>query len=170
MYQEGDYVIYGNHGVCRIEKIGPMDLRGISKERQYYTLVPVYSKDSALFTPVDSEKVLMRPIMTKDEALALIDAMDSMEFLGGKENAKREDIYKDALRSGDPKEWIRIIKTLNDKGQKRLEQGKKNTVGDERYLRMAEESLLGEMAASLGMERDQVKDFILSRTVITTEK
>lgn len=170
MYQEGDYIIYGNHGVCRIEKIGPMDLKGVSKDRMYYTLIPVYAKDSALFTPVDNEKVLMRPIITKEEALALIDAMEEMDLLGVKEEARREDTYKTALRSGDPVEWVRMIKTLYQRGRKRIEQGKKNTVGDERYLKMAEENLMGEMAVSLGIGRDEVKDVIIARSNKVSQK
>ena len=57
MFQKNDYVIYGSNGVCKIQDIGPLDMPGIPKERIYYTLVPYYTKDSQIFTPVDSNKV-----------------------------------------------------------------------------------------------------------------
>ncbi len=56
-----------------------------------------------------------------------------------------------------------MIKTLYLRGKKRLESGKKVTVGDERYLKMAEESLLGEMAIALEMPKGEVKNFIIKR-------
>ena len=133
------------------------------KDRLYYTLLPVYAKDNLLFTPIDNKKVLMRPIISKDQALELIDKMEDMDLLWVREEGKREEIYKTVLRSGNPEEWIRMIKTLYLRGKKRLESGKKVTVGDERYLKMAEESLLGEMAIALEMPKGEVKNFIIKR-------
>ncbi|HBA63090.1 MAG TPA: hypothetical protein DCZ20_04460 [Lachnospiraceae bacterium] len=49
------------------------------KDRLYYTLLPVYAKDNLLFTPIDNKKVLMRPIISKDQALELIDKMEDMD-------------------------------------------------------------------------------------------
>ena len=73
MFKVGDYVVYGNSGVCRIENIGTLSIG--SKDKDYYTLVPVYGRNSRLYSVVDSDKVVIRPIMTKQESDALIDEM-----------------------------------------------------------------------------------------------
>ena len=48
--------------------------------------------------------------------------------------------------------------------QERIAEGKKVTASDERYFHMAEESLYGEFAIALGIEREEVKDFIAGKT------
>ena len=68
MFKEGDFIIYGSNGVCQVEHIGSMDLQGVPGDKMYYTLVPVYEEKSRLFTPVDNHKVVMRPVISKQEA------------------------------------------------------------------------------------------------------
>ena len=57
MFQEGDYIVYRNTGVCRVEKIGiPEDFPAAAQDVQYYHLAPVrgsgiiYSKDGYIIT------------------------------------------------------------------------------------------------------------------------
>ncbi len=42
LFSVNDYVVYGSEGVCRVESIGKKDITGLDKEKEYYTLVPVY--------------------------------------------------------------------------------------------------------------------------------
>ena len=70
MYEIGQLIVYGNEGVCRVEEIGTPKISGVDKHRDYYTLAPIY-REGKVFTPVDS-KVFMRPVITREEALALI--------------------------------------------------------------------------------------------------
>ena len=67
MYQVGDLIVYGGTGVCRVMEVGPQ-----TGGRLYYTLEPVYGS-CRIFTPVENSKVLMRPIVTRQEAERLID-------------------------------------------------------------------------------------------------
>ena len=42
MYKKGEYVIYGNNGICRIENIGiPKGTPMAASGKEYYTLSPV---------------------------------------------------------------------------------------------------------------------------------
>ena len=50
MFAVGDLVVYGGEGVCRVEKIGPSELRGADKEKLYYTLLPLY-RTGQVMTP-----------------------------------------------------------------------------------------------------------------------
>lgn len=160
MFQKDDFVIYGNNGVCTIKDIGPLDIPGIPKERIYYTLVPYYTKDTQIFTPVDSDKVVMRSLICKEAIMQLIEEIPDIELLWVKDEKQRETQYKETLRKCDCRELIRIIKTIYQRMQSRIAEGKKMTASDEKYFHLAEESLYGEFAVTLGMERDQVRDFI----------
>ena len=150
--------MYGNTGVCKIEDIGPLSIG--SSDKEYYTLVPVYGRNSKLYTAVDSDKVVIRPIMTKQESDALINEMEEIDALRIGDEKRREEIYKETMRTCDCKEWVRIIKTLYSRKMDRLSRGKKVTSSDERYLQMAEEKLFGELAFSLQMPKEKVGEFI----------
>lgn len=158
MFKIGDYVVYGNSGVCKVEDIGPLSIG--SRDKDYYTLIPVYGKNSKLYTAVDSDKVVIRPIMTRQESDALIDAMEEISELSICDEKRREDIYKETMRTCDCKEWVRIIKTLYTRKMDRISRGKKVTSSDERYLQMAEENLFGELAFSLQIPKEKVGEFI----------
>ena len=54
--------------------------------------------------------------------------------------------------------------------QNRLAEGKKMTASDEKYFHLAQESLYGEFAVTLGMERDQVQDFISEKVQQKVQK
>ena len=41
MFTEGQLVIYGGEGVCRIAAVGPSSLSGTDKTKLYYTLTPL---------------------------------------------------------------------------------------------------------------------------------
>ena len=43
MFEKGDYVIYGNNGICRVQDITTLTIPGIDKNRKYYLLKPVYA-------------------------------------------------------------------------------------------------------------------------------
>ena len=160
MYLVGEYIVYGTSGVCKVEAIGPMQMSGVSKDKLYYTLAPLYSKGSKVFTPVDNDKVVMRPVLTKEEAEELIAQIPSIELLWVADEKRREDIYKSALRTCDCKEWIKIIKTLYLRKMSRIAEGKKVTVSDGKYLHMAEERLYEELALALEMDKDEVVEYI----------
>lgn len=158
MFKIGDYVVYGNSGVCKVEDIGPLSIG--SQDKDYYTLIPVYGRNSKLYTAVDSDKVVIRPIMTRQESDALIDEMEEIDELSICDEKRREDIYKETMRTCDCKEWVRIIKTLYTRKMDRISRGKKVTSSDERYLQMAEENLFGELAFSLQIPKEKVGEFI----------
>ncbi len=163
MFQTGDFVVYGNSGVCRVQKIGTLDSPIASKEREYYTLAPYYIKGSTIFTPVDNQKIIMRPVLTKEEAIALIDEITKIDSLWIADEKTRELQYKETFRKCDCRELVKIIKTIYRRKKIRLAEGKKVTTQDEKYFHMAEEALYGELAISLGMTKDEVKAFVIER-------
>ena len=166
MYNVGDYIIYGSNGVCKITNIGPMKMTGAVKDKLYYTMVPCYIRDSEIFTPVDNDRVVMRRVMSKSEAEDFIDSIDDIENLEIIEEKRRELEYKQAVLTCDPKILVELIKTINLRVQERTAEGKKVTASDAKYFHIAEESLFGELAISLEMDKDAVKDYLKDRTLL----
>lgn len=130
------------------------------KGKKYYTLVPVYSKGSKVFTPVDSDKVILRPVLSKEEATELVHEIDDVEEMQIPDNKKREEIFKQSLRRCDCRELIRVMKTINTRREERIAEGKKVTAGDEKMLHAAEENLSRELAVAFDLEKEVVVDFL----------
>ncbi len=160
MFEVGDYVVYDSYGVYQVNKVGSLDMSGVPKDKIYYTLVSPYVKDAIIYSAVDNSKVIMRAIMDKEEAMDLIAAMKDVELFDIKEDKKRNEIFNEALKTCDCKELVKIIKTLYIRQEQKLAEGKKSTAGDDKYLKIAEERLYGELAISLNMDRKDVKEFV----------
>lgn len=169
MFHAGEFVVYGSHGVCKVTDVGCLNLPDAPNGRLYYTLEPCRILGGKVFTPVDNQKAIIRPVISKDNAMALIDDMTDIETLWVPNERKRESYYKDALRKCDCRELVKIIKTTCLRKQSRAAAGKKVTAGDEKYLHLAEAILYGELAIALDMEQEQVKQFIANRIKGTQE-
>lgn len=163
MFAVDDYIVYGNHGVCKVEKIGTVSLAMIDKNKVFYTLRPVYKNDAVVYAPVENPKSVIRPVITKEEADHLIDEIPCISSVWITNEREREAQYKAALKTCDCRELIRMIKTLYDRKMSRIRDGKKVTVVDERYFRQAEEQLYGELAFALNMERSQMGEYLTTR-------
>jgi CarD family transcriptional regulator len=163
MYEIGEQIVYGCQGVYRVEEITHLDMGQSDKERLYYVLVPVCAGTDKIYTPVDNQRINMRPVISREEAEAIIDEIPHIDVLTVTSERNREQQYKEALRSCDFHNWIRIIKTVYSRQEKRLAQGKKITALDERYLRTTENEAYGELSLALGIPKEQMVSYIRER-------
>ncbi len=163
MFNVGEFIVYGTSGVCKVEEVTTMDMEGVPKDRLYYILKPVYNSKSTIMTPVDNTKVVMRSVMTKEEVDNLIDDMETVETESINDDKKRGERCKSVLASCETRELVCMIKSLYNRNQRRIAQGKKLTSGDERYFHMAEDTLYGEMAVTLNIDKSEVPGYISRR-------
>ena len=168
MFEKGQYIIYGIRGVCEVMDITTIDRPGGPQGKLYYVLRPYYHQDSKIVTPVDSDKTVIRPLLTREEALESIDRIQDVQEMEVTEDKQREERYKEALKTCDCRVWVSMIKALYLRRKDRIEQGKKMTDLDERYFKTAEENLYSELALSLGMSRDEMVDYIKGRVLAET--
>ncbi len=163
MFQKGEYIVYGRNGVCSIEDIKPMNLDGDAPDRLYYVLHPVNVNGSTIFTPVDNQKVLMRKIITKEEALRLIEQIPEIEALKISNEKLCEEQYKAAIQTGECTELVRVLKTIYRKKKKRIAAGKKITSTDEKYFHMAENSLYTELSVLIDVPKEKMEEYITEK-------
>lgn len=160
-FYPGEYVVYQTVGVCRVEDKTTLNMAGVPKDRLYYILCPDSQKGGTLFVPVgNEEKHHMRRVLSRQEAEKLLDEMPDLEEIPIKNDKTREEIYKNAVKSCQCREWVRIIKTLYRRKQERISQGRKITVMDDKYLKKAEDNLYAELALAFDIPKDQVVDYI----------
>ena len=163
MFEMGTMLVHPTYGVCEVVHIGKIDMKNVKDERLYYTLIPLYDGKSKLFIPTDSESLGLRPVMTKESALELVASLPAMEPIAVQNEKEREKVFKEMIRGGNCEDISRIIKTLYLRKKARLAAGKKAVSLDEKYLFIAREQLYGELAVSLGIEKNGVEDYIAQR-------
>lgn len=163
MFDVGDYVINSGNGICKIEDRVHLDMEGIDENQLFFLVIPVEEQGARLYIPVEKIQEKTRMVMTASEAFELMDSVTSVEELDIPNDRMREQIYKQAVLSNNPEQLIRVIKTIFVRRQQRAAEGKKNTVIDERYFKLAENNLYDELAFAIGRERSEIPDLISER-------
>ncbi|MGN0367898.1 MAG: CarD family transcriptional regulator [Wujia sp.] len=161
MFDIGDYIVYGNNGICKVEDITHLDYAGSNSDKLYYVLIPVKTKDSRLFCPTDNNRVVLRKVITAQEAERLLNEVTDIEPLQVESERLRDDSYKKVMKSCDPRQCIMMMKTLLMRKKEREANGKKVTATDERYMRLAEDGLYAELSLATGCDKAVIKERFL---------
>ena len=162
MFKIDDYVVYGGNGVCRVADIGVLENSRNNSDREYYTLEPLY-ENGKIFTPVDNNKVVMRKVISREEADELINSIPSIETGWIDDMKDRESEFKDIIHNYDCKGFVKIIKTIVERKKQCTVSGKKLSSNDKNYLKRAQEYLCGELAIALNIPKDTVDGYIVNR-------
>ena len=159
MFAVGEKIIYGENGVCTIDKIEPLAISGAPKDKLYYHLRPMIGSGT-YFTPVDSG-AFMRPVMTREEAEALIDAMPGIEPAICNDNRFNhvDAYYKELFRQHSCEALVAIVKGLRT----RMATRKTRSSRAEATMKRARDMLHGELSVALNMEMGEVEEYIRSR-------
>ena len=160
MFKIGQYVSCGNKGVCTVENITTLDISGVDKEKMYYILKPYYMAASTVYVPVESSATSMRPILTREEAEDLIASIPDIPMLTIQNEKFVEQDYRNAMKTNRCEEWVKIIKTIYERKQKRLQAGRKETAVDGKFFKIAEDNLYGELAIALEVRREEMQEYI----------
>ena len=161
VYSIGQYISYGNSGVCEV--VGTREIESAQPGagmKECYILRPLHDKSCTITTPVDNQKVIMRDLISPEETRQLLADIPEMETLPDQSARQQELSYQKALHSGDCKQWICLVKTLNRRIRSRIANGKKVTATDDRYFKAATEKLTEEFSVVLGIGADEIKKIL----------
>lgn len=163
MFSIGDYMVYGINGVCLVQDIcaSPFDKKDT---RTFYLLKPLgASSGSVIYTPTDNEQVPMRPLMTKEQAEGLIGRMSELEPLEIPSEKMRRDLYRQAMHSCDPEQYVRLIKTVYHRRMDMMQQHKRLSETDSDFERNAKLSLYHELSVVLDVQFGEVEQYLIER-------
>lgn len=161
MIRIGDYVVKMNEGVCRVDSELLLDSFQEKRQVPYFLLLPVANDRMRVYVPKAEEYSDLRLVMGKDEARKLIREVSGIKAAEVENDRLREQIYKDALRSLDPRRLVGIIKCMRFRGKERLSQGKKTTAVDDRYQKLAETALCQELGFVLEKPSEEILTFLV---------
>lgn len=103
MYQVGELVVYGMHGVCRVVS---EEERLVDKKRlNYLALEPLSNGNSRFLVPTQNAAAMakLQPILSKEELEAMITSEDVKTGEWIREENQRKQTYRELIGSGDRK-------------------------------------------------------------------
>jgi len=155
MYKAGDIVVH-KHDICKIIDIK----KKFRLDEDYYTLIPVDDSTLIIHTPVSDKRGLIRNIITKEAAEALIQKIPEIETIKVDDDRLLENEYIKAINSGKHENLIKIIKTTYLRKVEKINNGKKVGEKDKNYFRLAEKLFYTEFSAALGMSYQETKKYV----------
>ncbi len=161
MLNVGECVIYGSHGLCRIEDVLVPPFLGRGEEKDYYQMVSAVDAGSVLYVPVDGAEDKIREYLSPDDAEELIDDIEYSPELELPDGKKAEPAIKDIIKRNIADEMMSLVKSLHKIKAVRESEGKKFASLNEKYLNIAEKLLYTELAFSLETEKDEIKRRVL---------
>ena len=164
MYQIGQYIVYGNTGVCKVEEMLEKPPLGL-----YYVLKPLYDTGT-IYTPAEHPKVFMRAVIRRDEVDRLIDQIPRIVAVPDRTRNLQElrEHYRTALASHECSDLIRLTMSIHQKKKEQQRLGRRFGQVDEKFLKQAENILFGEFAVALGIPREDVPCYISKRLAGTS--
>lgn len=160
MYNVGDHVVYGIHGVCRILC---MEERLVDrKKQQYFVLEPLEQAGARFYIPSQNEAALakLRPVMSRPELEALFASEEVRQDSWVSDENQRKQLYRELIVSGDRGALIRMVGSLHRHRAAQAAAGRKFHLCDENFLRDAEKLLSSEFALVLGIAPGEVAAYI----------
>ena len=162
MYSVGELIVYGGTGVCRVEAVEEKQSPDSGK-RMYYRLKPLYQSGS-ISVPVDG-KVFMRPVISREEAEAIIDRLPDMpvQSLHERNFTQLAAHYQQLLCSHECSDVAGLVVSIHAKKRESERAGRRFGQVDAKFMKRAETLLYGEISAALGIPYDEVEPYIERR-------
>lgn len=161
MFQPGEKIVYGTTGVCTVQEVTPRDdLPGTAPGTLYYALEPL-SGSGVIYLPVDAP-VFMRPVITRQEAEALVARIPEMaaEAYHQRNLQMLRNHYQEVLQSHDCEKLLEMTMSIHVKEKQAIKAGRRLGQIDARFQKRAEELLWGELAVALEIPVEEVPRYI----------
>lgn len=162
MFQTGDRVVYGIHGICDIKGVENQKIEG--KAVTYLVLEPVGQPGARYLVPTHNPAAMgkVKSMLTRQELEQLLRS-DSVRKNGWiRDEGQRKQTYRELISSGDRERLMAMVHTLYCHRTEQTASGRKVHVCDENFLRDAEKLLSGEISMVMEMDPDAARQFLRS--------
>ncbi len=150
-----EYVVCKDSGICQISDIQLAPLHSMPTDKLYYLLNPISNPKDTIYAPLDNNSVILRKMLTKDEALEVLDRIPYIPTIQAPNDKIRNEFYSDAMNKYDCLEWIKVIKTVYiRKEEKRLSNIEVTLAAN------AKKYLHAELSIVLDIPIDEVEEYI----------
>lgn len=160
MYQVGNQVVYGAHGVCRVVD---QEERIVDRKRvTYLVLEPVGQEGSRFLVPTHNASAMskVKHILTKEMLEAMLGSEEVRANGWIQDENQRKQTYRELLASGDRAKLMQMVRTLHRHKEEQAAAGRKVHMCDDNFLRDAEKLLLSEVSVVMELDQEQAKKYI----------
>ena len=160
MYQVGDWVVYGVHGVCRV--IGTEKQLVNRKRALYLVLEPLAKTESRFYLPAENPTALakLKSVLSREELIALIDSDEVRQDAWIQEENRRKQYYRELIGSGDRVSLLRMVSNLYRYKNTQLAAGRKFHLSDDNFLRDAEKLLSSEISLVMNLSLEEARNYL----------
>lgn len=160
MYKIGEFIVYGNQGVCEVEGISKLNSPITNKMTNYYQLKPIHGNGN-VFVPVDAN-VFMRLIITIEEIKKIITEIPKIRDTRYDIKNVRElqNHYKTLLSSHEFIDTLKAMISLNNKKDDLAKSNKKLGQMEEKFFRIAKEQIEDEFSVALGISKQEAEIYV----------
>lgn len=162
MYEVGQQVVYGIHGVCRI-----VDLEEKTVDRKriaYFVLEPLEQPGTRYYIPSQNEAALakLRPLMTPQTLQDMLGGCQLGDDWIDDEN-RRKQYYRQIINGVDSPALLRMVHALHRHKLQLQALGRKLHLCDENFMRDAQRILSAELSIVLQIPVAEVPAYIQSQ-------
>ena len=163
MYQTGDKVLYGIHGVCMVADLEKRVMDG--KPVVYLVLEPLGQAGSRFLVPTHNAAAMakVRPVMSAEALENLLSSDAVREDAWIQDEGQRKQLYRELISSCDSRRLAGMVFSLYRYRKAQSAAGKKFHMCDENFLRDAEKILAGEIAATLAIPSNEALKYLRSK-------
>lgn len=161
MFQVGNQVVYGIHGVCGIVD---MEERVVDRKKiRYFVLEAMDQPGAKFYVPSENPAALakLRHVISREELDALLSSEQIRESCWIADENRRKLRYRELITSGTREELVQMVGTLHRHKKEQIAAGRKFHLCDDNFLRDAEKLLNAEFALVLGIQPSEVGKYIL---------
>lgn len=160
MYQVGELLVYGSHGVCRFLK---EDRQMVDRKKVTYLVLEPLGQENARFmvpahNPVAMSK--LRKLLQREELEALLASPGIRNEAWITDENRRKQLYRELIGSGDRERLLSMMYAIVRHKEAQVAAGRKCHICDDNFLRDAEKLMIGEIAVVMGMEQEEAKTFL----------
>lgn len=160
MFQIGDRVVYGVHGVCSIVQ---EEARLVDRKRVIYlVLEPIGQDGSRFYVPAHNPAAMakLRKMLSREELEQMLRSEEVLADGWIPDENLRKQTYRELIVSGDRTRLMCMVRTIYRRRAEIIAAGKKCHLCDENFLRDAEKLLIGEISAVMDAEPEEVKRYL----------
>ena len=163
MFDLGDVIVYGFEGVFTVSEYttSPIDK---NDPRVFYVLTPTFGQlGNIIMAPSEGGTVLMRSVIDREAAIALIESIPSIMPLTVERERNRRELYKTVMSRGKCEDYVSIIKTVRKRRDDFLAQKRRISETDADYESMAKRSLYSELALALDKTFEEIEQIVCEK-------
>lgn len=160
MYEVGQRVVYGIHGVCEIIDI---EVKTVDRKRiSYFVLEPLDQPGARYYIPTEKPAALAKlsPLLTRQELDELLLSCDPSGNSWIADENQRKMRYRELISGADRKALVVMVHTLHMHKNRQVEQGRKFHLCDENFLRDAEKLLCSEFSLVLNLSKEETENYL----------